>query len=66
MPNVEGGKDNTLNKAVLAALLELANEKAINLVRALLRGDSAVKLLEKGEKLDLPVSLKLILYFVKS
>lgn len=56
MPNVEGGKDNTLNKAVLASMMELPNEKALDVVRSLLRGDSAVKILEKGEKLNLPVS----------
>lgn len=38
-------------------MLELPNEKAVNVVRSLLRGDSAVKILEKGDKLDLPVSI---------
>lgn len=57
LPNVAGGKYNVLNKAILASMLELPNEKAVNVARSLLRGDSAIKILEKGDKLDLPVSI---------
>lgn len=53
---MNGGKKNLLNKIVLTAVEELPLDKALNLVLSLLRGDSATKQLEKGEKLDLPVS----------
>ncbi|XP_028131393.1 UDP-glucose:glycoprotein glucosyltransferase [Diabrotica virgifera virgifera] len=57
LPNVNGGKDNTLNKIVLAALQELPSEKALPLVISLLKDDAAARKLENGEKLDLPVEV---------
>ncbi|KAG5893498.1 hypothetical protein JTB14_010548 [Gonioctena quinquepunctata] len=57
LPNVNGGKENQLNKIVLAALQELSGEKALNLVLSLLRKDSAYESLKNGEKLDIPVEV---------
>lgn len=58
LPNVNGekGKNNQLNKVVLAALQELPSEKATEYVFSLLKDDSAAKQLDKKEKLELPVS----------
>ncbi|XP_074027064.1 UDP-glucose-glycoprotein glucosyltransferase [Leptinotarsa decemlineata] len=54
LPNVNGGKENELNKIVLTAVQELPTEKALGLVLSLLRDDSAAETLKKGEKLDIP------------
>lgn len=63
LPNVNGekGKDNLLNKVVLAALQQLPPEKATDYVLSLLKDDFAVKTLEKGQNLDIPVSVKFTL-----
>lgn len=62
LPNVNGekGKDNSLNKIVLAALQQLPSEKATDYVLSLLKGDVAYKTLEKGQKLDIPVSVTIL------
>lgn len=60
LPNVNGDKDNQLNKIVLAIMQELSSEKAFELVNSLLKDDLAAKKLTKGEKLDLPVSTFII------
>lgn len=62
MPNVNGDKNNILNKIVLAAQQELPPEKSLNLVLSLLRDDKAAKQLENGEKLDIPVSNTCVYY----
>lgn len=62
LPNVNGGKDNKLNKIVLTALQELTADKALSYVISLLRGDAAAQQLERGEDLDIPVSL-LVIFF---
>lgn len=55
--NGEKGKDNSLNKIVLAALHQLPTEKATDYVLSLLKDDSAYKTLENGEKLNVPVGV---------
>ncbi|CAH1102652.1 unnamed protein product [Psylliodes chrysocephalus] len=57
LPNVNGGKDNKLNKIVLTALQELTADKALSYVISLLRGDAAAQQLERGEDLDIPSEL---------
>ncbi|XP_057663509.1 UDP-glucose:glycoprotein glucosyltransferase [Diorhabda carinulata] len=54
LPNVNGEKDNTLNKIVLAALQELPPEKALSFVVSLLKDDNVMVKLELGEKIDIP------------
>lgn len=58
LPNVDGvkDKDNYLNKVVLAALQHMPSEKAADYVLALLKDDTAYKLLQKGMKIQIPVS----------
>lgn len=58
LPNANGekGKNNQLNKITLAALEHLPPEKATEYVLSLLKDDFAAKTLEKGQKLQLPVS----------
>lgn len=64
LPNVNGdkGKDNFLNKLVLAALHQLPSERATNYVLSLLKDDSAVNALKAGQTLDIPVSNSRNLY----
>lgn len=61
LPNVNGekGKDNYLNKVVLAALQELPSEKATEYVHSLLKDDAAAKSLQTDKKINIPVSNKL-------
>lgn len=68
LPNANGekGKDNYLNKIILAALQHLPAEKATDFVLSLLKDDVAFKTLEKGEKLTLPVSFYLRQIFSNS
>lgn len=59
LPNVNGekGKNNQLNKIILAALENLPAEKATDYVLSLLKDDFAFTTLTKGQKLNLPVSI---------
>lgn len=59
LPNVNGSKDNYLNKVVLTALHELPSDKAFNFVMSILDADSGAKSLDQGKSLNIPVSVYL-------
>lgn len=58
LPNVEGNKNQLLNKLVLAALQVYHPEKAAQYVMSLLENDSAVQGMENGKAIEIPDELK--------
>ncbi|XP_018331345.1 UDP-glucose:glycoprotein glucosyltransferase isoform X2 [Agrilus planipennis] len=57
LPNVDGNKNNYLNKLVLAALEVLPPENATNFVTDLLKGDKINKYLENGKDIEVPAEV---------
>lgn len=60
IPNVDGDstKNQLLNKLVLAVLQVYPPEKATQFVISLLENDSAVKGMENGKAIDIPVDIR--------
>ncbi|XP_060516530.1 UDP-glucose:glycoprotein glucosyltransferase isoform X2 [Cylas formicarius] len=57
IPNVEGGKKNTLNKVILAALQELSSQSALSLALSLLKDDNVSEQLDRGDRGIVPIEV---------